>query len=173
MKNVLFLSTCNSARSVLAEAVMNAECEDRFDAFSAGSRPRGTIHPLALETLREAGYETTGLKSKSWESFSSQDAPDLHFVITLCDEAVGETCPAWPGTPQRFHWGIVNPSLVEGDDATGKAAFRAALAQIEARILAFRSLPVENMTKVALRHAMETIGTMDGASPLAADPASD
>ncbi|EAU41845.1 putative arsenate reductase [Fulvimarina pelagi HTCC2506] len=170
MRNVLFLCTHNSARSVLAEAVMNAECEDRFDAFSAGSSPSGAVHPLALETLREAGYSTTGLQPKSWVTFAERDAPDMHFVITVCDNAAGESCPVWPGTPARGHWGIADPSRVEGTEEEQRAAFRAALSHIEARILAFRSLPVENMTKSALKHAMETIGTMEGASPIAANP---
>ncbi|MEN3794153.1 arsenate reductase ArsC [Fulvimarina sp. MAC3] len=170
MRNVLFLCTHNSARSVLAEAVMNAECEGRFDAFSAGSSPGGRVHPVALEVLREAGYSTAGLASKSWDTFAERDAPDMHFVITVCDNAAGESCPVWPGAPAHGHWGIADPSRAEGSEDEQRAAFRAALAQIEARILAFRSLPVENMTKSALRYAMETIGTMEGASPMAANP---
>ena len=143
--NVLFLCTGNSARSIMAEAILNQEGAGRFHAFSAGSRPKGEVHPLALKTLETMGYPTEGFRSKSWDEFSGPDAPEIDFIITVCDNAAGETCPVWPTqkdqTQQKLHWSFPDPAAVEGDDANKRAAFEAVFADIRAAIDAFLSTP--------------------------------
>ena len=131
-RNVLFLCTGNSARSILAEALLNREGGGRFRAFSAGSRPKGEVHPMALELLRDRGFPVAGLRSKSWDEFARPDAPPLDLIVTVCDNAAGEVCPAWPGHPARAHWGLADPAAVAGDGQ--RAAFEEAYRLLEARI---------------------------------------
>jgi protein-tyrosine-phosphatase len=132
MRNVLFLCTGNSARSVLAEVILNTEGGDRFRAFSAGSHPKGQVHPAALALLRELGHRTDGLRSKGWDEFGAKDAPPIHFVITVCDNAAGEICPIWPGKPVKTHWSLPDPAAVEGP---GQAkAFQATYRELHDRI---------------------------------------
>ena len=131
-RNVLFLCTGNSARSILAEALLNRDGGGRFRAVSAGSFPKGAVHPMALEILREHGFPTDGLRSKSWDEFAVAGAPPLDLIVTVCDNAAGETCPVWPGHPARAHWGIADPAAVEGDGQ--RAAFEEAYRLLETRI---------------------------------------
>ena len=138
--NVLFLCTGNSARSILAESLLNHWGRGRFRGFSAGSLPRGEVHPLAIELLQTTNLPTEGLRSKSWDEFAAPGAPPIDFVITVCDNAAAEACPVWPGRPMTAHWSIADPAAVEGD-AERSAAFRKALAELEARIKLFVSLP--------------------------------
>lgn len=135
--NVLFLCTGNSARSIMAEALVTTMGQGRFRGFSAGSQPGGTVHPFAIEQLAGAGYPLAALRSKSWDEFGGADAPSMDFVITVCDNAAGETCPFWPGQPVTAHWGFEDPAAVRGTEAEKRAAFRAVFQQIEARIGAF------------------------------------
>ena len=154
--NVLFLCTGNSARSILAESLLNHWSSGRFRAFSAGSFPKGAVHPLAIELLQWTNLPTDGLRSKSWDEFAAPDAPPIDFVITVCDNAAGEVCPIWPGKPMVAHWGIADPAAVEGD--TEKAsAFRRALVELEARIKLFVNVPVESLDRLALQHALNSI----------------
>ena len=132
---VLFLCTGNSARSILAEALLNGEGGGRFRAFSAGSFPKGTVHPMALAVLRDNGFATAGLRSKSWNEFAGADAPPLDVIVTVCDNAAGETCPIWPGNPAREHWGIPDPAEIEGPGQ--RAAFEAAFHVLQSRIAPF------------------------------------
>lgn len=132
---VLFLCTGNSARSILAEALLNGEGGGRFRAFSAGSFPKGTVHPMALAVLRDNGFATAGLRSKSWNEFAGADAPPLDVIVTVCDNAAGETCPIWPGNPAREHWGIPDPAEIEGPGQ--RAAFEAAFHALQSRIAPF------------------------------------
>jgi protein-tyrosine-phosphatase len=135
--NVLFLCTGNSARSILAEALLNRDGGGRFHAFSAGSFPKGAVHPMALEVLREGGFATAGLRSKSWDEFAGAGAPPLDLIVTVCDNAAGETCPVWPGHPARAHWGIADPAAVQGDGQ--RAAFEEAYRLLDTRIAALLS----------------------------------
>jgi arsenate reductase len=159
--NVLFLCTGNSARSILAEALLNHWGKGRFRAFSAGSFPKGKVHPLALELLQWTKLPTEGLRSKSWDEFAAPGAPPIDFVITVCDNAAGEACPVWPGKPMTAHWGIADPAAVEGAPEKG-AAFRKALAELEARIKLFVNIPIESLDRLALHQAVRGIGQMDG-----------
>ena len=134
-RNVLFLCTGNSARSILAEALLNRLGDGRWRGFSAGSFPKGEVHPMALQLLDERGFPTGGLRSKSWDEFAGGDAPPLDLIVTVCDNAAGETCPVWPGHPARAHWGIADPAAVEGEGQ--RAAFEEAYRQLESRIAAF------------------------------------
>lgn len=151
--NVLFLCTHNSARSILAEALLNEVGKGRFKAFSAGSRPRGgqQPNPLALEVLQSVGVSTEGLHSKSWDTFGSKDAPHMDLVITVCDNAAGEVCPFWPGHPATAHWGYPDPSKVEGTHEVKLAAFRKTMLAIRHRLEFFISLPAEKLDKLALQ----------------------
>lgn len=155
--NVLFLCTGNSARSILAESLLNHWGRGRFRAFSAGSFPKGQVHPLAIELLRWANLPTDGLRSKSWDEFVAPGAPSIDFVITVCDNAAGEVCPIWPGRPMTAHWGIADPAAVEGE-AEKRAAFRKALAELEARINLFVNIPIESLDRLALQQAVRGIG---------------
>ena len=137
MTRVLFLCTGNSARSIIAEAILNHVDSARFRAFSAGSFPKSTVHPLALETLAEHGLPIDGYRSKSWNEFATPDAPRLDFVITVCDQAAGEVCPVWPGHPARVHWGIPDPAAAPGDDEERRQAFRRAFSELKTHIDAF------------------------------------
>lgn len=149
--HVLFLCTHNSARSVLAEALLNHLGQGRFRAFSAGSHPRSEPNPLALKVLREAGIATEGIASKRWDVFGSPDSPRMDLVITVCDNAAGETCPYWPGQPATAHWGYPDPSAVEGDDATRVEAFRRTMLAIRHRLELLVSLPPQALDRIALQ----------------------
>ena len=164
MYNVLFLCTGNSARSILAESLMNHWQRGRFHAFSAGSHPKGEVHPLALETLRRNNFPTDGLRSKSWDEFALPGAPQMHFVFTVCDNAAGEVCPLWPGHPMTAHWGVEDPAAVEGTDEVKLRAFNKALRELDARIRIFTSLPFENLDRMALQKQLDEIGKTSGES---------
>jgi len=141
-RNVLFLCTGNSARSILAEAILNSEGSDRFRAFSAGSHPKGEVHPAALALLDELGLPTGGLRSKSWGEFAASDAPPIHLIITVCDNAAGEVCPIWPGKPAKAHWSIPDPAAVEGSGQ--RQAFRKAYRDLRARTETFLATEAVN-----------------------------
>ena len=162
--NVLFLCTGNSARSILAESILNKDGEGRFRAFSAGSQPKGTVNPFAVKVLQSFDYPSEGFRSKSWEEFAGPDAPVMDFVFTVCDNAAGEACPVWPGQPMTAHWGIEDPAAVEGSDIQKEAAFVAAFRYMKNRISAFTSLPVGSLDKSSLRTKLTEIGHSDGAS---------
>lgn len=154
--NVLFLCTGNSARSILAEAILNAKGGDRFRAFSAGSFPNGEVRPEALRLLDKLGHPVAGLRSKSWDEFAAPGAPDLHMVITVCGNAAGEVCPVWPGHPVTAHWGVPDPAIAEGDQA--EAAFADAYDRLDRRVSAFMALPVETLAPEALKRHLNEIG---------------
>ena len=159
--NVLFLCTGNSARSILAEAILNKEGAGRFRAFSAGSFPKGEVHPAALGLLSELGHPTEGFRSKSWDEFAAEGAPELDFIFTVCDNAAGELCPVWPGKPVTAHWGIEDPAAVEGDGQP--AAFWSAYQALQRRIGLFLALPDDGIDALALK----AIGRAEGATPSA------
>ncbi|MCM2505621.1 arsenate reductase ArsC [Aureimonas altamirensis] len=169
--NVLFLCTGNSARSILAESVLRKEGVGRFAAFSAGSHPNGQVNPLAIEVLRDEGYLTDGLRSKSWDEFAVPGAPKMDFVFTVCDQAAGESCPAWPGQPMTGHWGIEDPAAVAGSEMWRRAAFERALSYLRNRILAFTALPVESIERTSLTAKLREIGHLEGASSPRSDVA--
>jgi arsenate reductase len=156
--NVLVLCTGNSARSILGEVLFNALGKGRFIAHSAGSKPAGRVNPFAIELLKQHGFGTEGLRSKSWDEFAVPGAPEIDFVFTVCDNAAGETCPVWPGKPATAHWGIPDPAAVEGDDATKRAAFRKAHDQLARRIQLFLSLPIGKLDKLTLKDKLAEIG---------------
>ena len=158
--NVLFLCTGNSARSILAEAALNqlAHSDGRFKAFSAGSHPKGQVHPLAIETLEQNRIPTEGLRSKSWDEFEGADAPPLDFIFTVCDNAAAEVCPIWPGHPMTAHWGVPDPAAVEGSEEEKKRAFSDALFILKRRIDLFASLPLDKLNKLAFRERLNEIG---------------
>ncbi|MEI9990053.1 MAG: arsenate reductase ArsC [Rhizomicrobium sp.] len=156
--NVLFLCTGNSARSILAEGVLNAEGKGRFRAFSAGSYPKGAVNPFALTTLKQAGLAADGYRSKSWDEFARPDAPVMDFVFTVCDDAAGEVCPVWPGHPVTAHWGMPDPAAVEGSDAVKAQAFRDTLRLLTNRIRVFAALPIAKLDRLALKSQVDAIG---------------
>jgi arsenate reductase len=156
--NVLFLCTGNSARSILAESLLNHLGTGRFRAFSAGSFPKAVVNPLALALLQEVGLPTGGLRSKSWDEFAKPGAPTLDFIFTVCDNAAGEVCPIWPGKPVTAHWGIADPAAVQGTDAEKATAFRTALRELEARIELFVSLPIASLDHLRLKQKLKEIG---------------
>lgn len=160
--NVLFLCTGNSARSILAEALLNRDGQGRFRAYSAGSFPKGAVHPMALAILSELDFETEDLRSKSWDEFAGPDAPRFDFIFTVCDNAAGETCPIWPGHPMTAHWGIEDPAAVEGDRQ--REAFLRALNYLRNRINLFLALPLESIDQMALQQRLREIGHQEGAS---------
>ena len=160
--NVLFLCTGNSARSILAEAFLNAEGRGRFRAFSAGSFPKGTVNPHAITLLKQIGLPADGLRSKSWDEFAVAGAPQMDFVFTVCDQAAGETCPVWPGQPVTAHWGIPDPAAVEGSDAEKMQAFREALRMLGNRIRVFTELPFGKLDRIKLKAHLDDIGRTDG-----------
>lgn len=151
MYNVLFICTGNSARSIMAEAIMNRLGRDRYRAYSAGSRPCGEVHPLTLEVLSHQCYDVGGLRSKSWMEFAQPDAPQMDFIFTVCDHAAGETCPAWPGQPITAHWSFVDPVKVQGSREEQLKAFTSAEYQIANRVRLFLSLPVERIDRLSLQ----------------------
>jgi len=154
--NVLFICTGNSARSQMAEALLNQAGNGRFKAFSAGSQPSGTVNPLAIEALEHAGFSAVGLRSKSWDEFSDANAPEMDFVFTLCDSAAGEACPVWPGHPTKAHWGIPDPSQLPIEERSH--AFQQALITLKRRIDLFIALPIEKLDSLALKHRVTEIG---------------
>jgi arsenate reductase len=156
--NVLFLCTGNSARSILGESLINHWGRGRFVGYSAGSHPRGAVHPLALEVLRQHHMSMAGLRSKSWEEFARPGAPPLSFVFTVCDRAAKEVCPLWPGQPMTAHWGIEDPALAEGSDEEKLRAFRKAFRELDARIKIFTSLRLELLNRLSLQTQLEEIG---------------
>ena len=156
--NVLFLCTGNSARSILAEALLNRLGGGRFRAFSAGSQPSGAVHPLTLKVLEGQGYDTAELRSKSWEEFARPDAPQMDFVFTVCDQTAGEVCPVWPGQPLTAHWGFADPVKVEGDEQHRLDAFGQVQHQIANRLRLFLSLPLAKLDRLAIKHEIDRIG---------------
>jgi arsenate reductase len=158
--NVLFLCTGNSARSILAEAIVNNLSFGRgtFKAYSAGSHPRGAIHPLALETLKRQHLPAEGFRSKSWEEFARSDAPRMDFVFTVCDQAAAEACPVWPGQPMTAHWGIADPAAIQGSEEDRVRAFRNAFVTLRRRIELFASLPLDKLRGLALKERLDEIG---------------
>ncbi len=156
--NVLFLCTGNSARSIMAEALLNTLGKGRFHAYSAGSHPGGTVHPLAIEQIKHTGYEIANLRSKSWDEFAEPGAPKMDFIITVCDNAAGEVCPIWPGQPVSAHWGFADPASATGTDDEKRAVFSAIAHQISSRIRLFNQLPLHTLEKNAIRREMVAIG---------------
>lgn len=154
--NVLFLCTGNSARSILAEAILNRDGAGRFKAWSAGSQPAGTVNPLALKTLGARGYPTQGLRSKSWNTFA--EGPSFDLIITVCDSAAAESCPVWPGQPISAHWGIPDPAACQGSEAEKEAAFARAFERMQRRIERMLALPIASLTPAALRAELQAIG---------------
>lgn len=159
--NVLFLCTHNSARSIIGEALLTRLGGGRFRAFSAGSHPRGAVHPFALDLLAKNGYETDGVRSKSWDEFAGADAPKMDFVFTVCDDAANETCPVWPGQPMTAHWGVPDPSVVEGTEAERRFAFADTMRMLRQRITVFTSLPLKSLDRLSLQTRLDEIGRSD------------
>lgn len=160
--NVLFLCTGNSARSILAEALLGKYGKGRFSAYSAGSFPKGEVHPMATEVLHGLGFDTSGYRSKSWDEFSGADAPVFDFIFTVCDNAAGETCPIWPGHPMTAHWGIEDPAAVEGEPQ--REAFMTAYRYLQRRIDLFLELPLDSIDAMALKSRLKQIGQSEGAT---------
>ena len=156
--NVLFLCTGNSARSILAEALINQLGRGRFRGFSAGSHPKGTVHPIALQLLQRMNFPTDGLRSKSWDEFAAPGSPELDFVFTVCDNAAGEVCPVWPGQPMTAHWGLPDPAAIEGTDLDKTKAFRETFIALERRISLFLALPISSLDRMSLVIKVRDIG---------------
>jgi arsenate reductase len=156
--NVLFLCTGNSARSILAESLMNILGKSKFRAFSAGSLPKGQVHPLALELLRRSNLPAEGFRSKSWDEFAAPGAPPMDFIFTVCDNAAGEVCPVWPGKPMSAHWGIADPAAADGTDAEKAFAFLKTLKELETRIKLFTKLPIDSLDRTTLQAKLRDIG---------------
>lgn len=160
--NVLFLCTGNSARSILAESILAREGEGRFNAYSAGSQPKGEVNPHALKELAVLGYPAAGFTSKSWDVFAGPDAPQMDFIFTVCDSAAGEACPVWIGHPMTAHWGIEDPAAVVGSEAEVQRAFAQAARFLKNRIAAFVSLPLQSIDRMALETRLRQIGALEG-----------
>lgn len=158
---ILILCTGNSARSIMAEAIINTLGAGRFVAHSAGSQPAGRVHPLALEKLNAIGYPTAQLRSKSWDEFAAADAPQMDFIITVCDNAAGETCPLWPGQPISAHWGFPDPAAVQGSAAEQRAAFEQVFQRITQRVRLLLNLPLASLDALAIRRELQNIGRQD------------
>jgi arsenate reductase len=164
--NVLFLCTGNSARSIMAEAILNRAGQGKFRAFSAGSQPKGKVHPYTLDLLRKLHFDVSGMRSKSWLEFAQADSPKLDFVFTVCDNAAGETCPIWPGQPMTAHWGVPDPAAAIGTEAEVRFAFAETLRMLTNRINFFVSLPLSKLDRLALQRKLEEIGkTKNAAAP--------
>ena len=158
--NVLFLCTGNSARSIMGEALLRHWGGERFRAFSAGSHPKGTVHPLTLDVLRRNRVPAEDLRSKSWDEFAVPDAPPLDFVFTVCDQAAGEVCPTWPGQPMTAHWGIHDPAQIEGSDEERERAFNKTFRELDARLKIFTSLRLEALDRLSLQRELDGLGRM-------------
>jgi arsenate reductase (thioredoxin) len=156
--NVLFLCTGNSARSIMAECILNRSGQGRFHAYSAGSHPKGQVHPFALELLQRLHYDVSTLRSKDWTEFAKPDAPKLDFVFTVCDNAAGEVCPIWPGKPMTAHWGIPDPAEATGTEAEVRFAFADTLRMLTNRINIFVALPIRSLDQLALQRQLDAIG---------------
>ena len=156
--NVLFLCTGNSARSIMAEAILNDLGGGRLKGYSAGSHPSGKVNPFAIELLRTNRLPTEGMRSKNWDEFAQPGAPFMHFVFTVCDQAAAEVCPVWPGKPMTAHWGVPDPAAVQGSDEEKRRAFRAAYAELHRRIALFTSLPLDKLKGLALKQKLDDIG---------------
>jgi arsenate reductase len=167
IRNVLFLCTGNSARSILAEAILNKQGQGHFRAFSAGSQPKGEVNPYALELLRNIGHDISSLRSKSWTEFAEPGAPNLDFIFTVCDNAAGETCPVWPGQPVTAHWGIPDPAAVIASDAEIALAFKDAYRMLQRRIELFLALPLSKLDSLTTASKLKEIGRSEGAATLA------
>jgi arsenate reductase len=157
--HVLFLCTGNSARSIMAEAMLNHHGRGRFKAYSAGSHPNGRVNAFAIEMMQAAGLDTAGLRSKSWEEFARPDAPHFDFILTVCDNAAGEVCPVWPGKPITAHWGVEDPAAVQGTDEEKRAAFRSAAAALRRRIELLIALPDAKLASLSIQQQLKDIGT--------------
>ncbi len=168
-QNVLFLCTGNSARSIMAEAILNHRAAGRFTAYSAGSHPSGVVRPEALAELRSAGIPTDGLRSKSWDEFAHPGAPPMHFVFTVCDNAAGEACPFWPGQPMTGHWGIPDPAEAQGSPAEIALAFKDAYRMLHQRIGVFTALPIESLDQLGMQAKLNEIGRI-GATQRTVEP---
>jgi len=164
--NVLFLCTGNSARSIIAEAILRKDAAVGFRAFSAGSVPKEAIHPFAIKVLESYGYPTDGMSPKSWNVFAGRGAPKMDFVLTVCDNAAGETCPLWPGQPMTAHWGIEDPAAVEGSDIDKERAFVTAFRYLRNRISIFTSIPITSLSRLALTSKLREIGRLEGATSI-------
>ncbi len=158
--NVLFLCTHNSARSVIAEAILNRTGKGKFRAFSAGSHPRGQVHPYAIDLLRNSGFDVSELRSKSWDEFAVPGSPNMDFVFTVCDDAANEVCPIWPGQPMTAHWGVPDPSAAQGTEAEKRIAFASTFRMLQRRIDVFTSLPMASLARLTLQKKIEDIGRM-------------
>jgi protein-tyrosine-phosphatase len=163
--NVLFLCTGNSARSIMGEAIISRVGMGKFKGYSAGSMPTGNVHPMALQLLNRLNYDTTALRSKSWDEFSGPGAPELDFVFTVCDNAANEVCPIWPGQPMSAHWGVPDPAEVEGDDALKALAFADTYRMLNNRIGIFTSLPLASLDQIALQKQLDDIGRTKAPAP--------
>jgi arsenate reductase len=159
--NVLFLCTANSARSIMAEGILNSLGRGQFRGFSAGSQPSGSVHPQALKALQLAGFEYAGMASKSWDVFATQDAPQMDFVFTVCNNAANEICPVWPGHPITANWGVPDPAATVGSDVDVSLAFSQSLRMLRGRIEAFISLPLASLDRLSLQHKVDAIGQGD------------
>jgi arsenate reductase (thioredoxin) len=162
--NVLFLCTGNTARSILAEGILRKDGVGRFNAYSAGSQPKGTVNPFALKVLDSLGYPTDGFRSKSWSEFADPGAPVMDFVFTVCDSAAGEACPVWPGQPMTAHWGIEDPAAVRRTDIEKERAFVQAAKYLKNRISVFLNLPLASIDELSLQHRLRDIGRMEGST---------
>jgi protein-tyrosine-phosphatase len=156
--NVLFLCTGNSARSILAEAILNREGQGKFVAYSAGSQPKGSVHPFAIDLLKKMNYPTERLRSKNWDEFAVPGAPEMDFVFTVCDNAANEVCPVWPGQPMTAHWGVPDPAAAEGAEPERRLAFADAFRQLNNRISVFISLPIASLDRLSLQRRLNDIG---------------
>jgi protein-tyrosine-phosphatase len=168
--NVLFLCTGNSARSIMAEAILNRLGAAKFRAYSAGSQPKGRVNPHTIQLLQSLGYETSGFRSKSWNEFARPGAPALDFVFTVCDKAAGETCPVWSGQPMTAHWGVPDPAEAKGSPAEIALAFKDAYRMLHQRISVFTALPIRSLDQLGLQQRLKEIGRMDGAPAKAKEP---
>ena len=163
--NVLFLCTGNSARSIIAEAIINCVGMGKFKGYSAGSMPKGQVHPLTINLLNKLNYDTTALRSKSWEEFTAPEAPELDFVFTVCDNAANEVCPIWPGQPMTAHWGVPDPAAFEGDETQRARAFADSYRMLNSRISIFTSLPLKSLDELTLKKQLEAIGKSKAPAP--------
>ena len=168
--NVLFLCTGNSARSIMAEAILNKLGAGKFRAYSAGSQPKGEVNPHTVQLLQSLGYDTSGFRSKPWSEFAQAGAPSLDFVFTVCDNAAGETCPVWPGQPMTAHWGVPDPAEAKGSPAEIGLAFKDAYRMLFQRIGVFTALPIRSLDQLSLQNRLEEIGRTEGATAKAHEP---